>query len=43
MIFWALDNADDATIVMFGSLIIIGVALMLGVVLVDWLRNKKSK
>ena len=39
MTFWALENADDATIIMFGCLVIVVFSFMGVIVLIDWIKN----
>ena len=39
---WALENADDNTIVMFGCLIIVSFIVMCGVALIDWIKNRNN-
>lgn len=43
MIFWALDNAGDDTVLFFGGILISCIIVMITVVLIDWIRKKWKK
>lgn len=41
-VFWALENADNLTISMFGAMAMLCIAVVSIAALVDWIRNKKN-
>jgi hypothetical protein len=42
MVFWALENADDLTVAMFGAMVMLCMVVMSIAALVDWIKNKRN-
>ena len=41
-VFWALENADDLTVAMFGAIAFLCMLVISIAVLVDWIKNKRN-
>lgn len=42
MEFWAIENADDNTLILFGIIVFSCITLMIGVVTADWIKKIKN-